>query len=72
MLNRPNFLEVDELSNILMTKSSSKYFWNFCLKYAKSDKTLEEVCIAIAHCCFKNFNFSRKFAKVLLNGLNIT
>lgn len=53
-----------------MTEQRTKVFWEIALTYAGSNEALIELSKTIAHCCYRNYDMSKRIAKMLLVGLN--
>lgn len=66
------YLDSEDVRSIFMAEKRTKYLWDLCLQYAGSTEAIKEVSLAIAHLMHRNYDFSRKFAKLLLSGLNKT
>jgi hypothetical protein len=55
-----------------MADAKSKYFWEMCLNFVWSQDAREELGQLMQHVCYRNYDISKRIAKLLVYGLNRT
>lgn len=55
-----------------MADKKSKNFWEICINFSYTQETREEVSQLIQHVCYKNYDLSKRIAKIMIFGLNRT
>lgn len=66
------YLEPEDIRSLFITDKRSKVFWELCLQYVGNNEAIHDLSKTMAHLCFRNYDFSRKIAKILVHGLNKT
>jgi hypothetical protein len=71
-LGQSFYLDSEDMKALFMTEKRTRAFWEIAIAFAMSADSLESICKLMAHCCFNNYDFSRKMGKILIMGLNKT
>ena len=71
-LNESFYLESEDVKSLFITEKRTKAFWEIGISFAMSAEALEAICLLMAHCCYNNFDVSKKLGKILIVGLNKT
>jgi hypothetical protein len=55
-----------------MADAKCKNFWEMCLSFVWGQEAREELGQLMQHVCYKNYDISKRIAKILIIGLNRT
>lgn len=66
------YLDPECLRALFMSEKRSQVFWENVLQYSPGTEGIEDICRTMAHLCFRNYDFSKKIAKIILFGLQKT
>lgn len=61
-----------DVKSLFMADAKCKNFWEMCLSFVWGQEAREELGQLMQHVCYKNYDISKRIAKILIIGLNRT